>query len=231
MCGRYVTPDTTSIQSWWKLPLISPDQFPFHYNTAPTLSVPVIHAIPERGNELCLARWGLIPHWWKDTNLPSFSFNARSEEAHAKPMWRDALQHSRCIMPAAGWYEWQVREGVDSKTGKPKPVKQPYFLFKPNEPVMGIAGLLSAWMSADGPVMTCALLTKAAPPALLEVHDRMPVILGRDECDQWLQPDLKKEAVIDLIQGSLTDFSFYAVSKAVNNARNNSSELIALVSN
>lgn len=226
MCGRYVTPDSASIQSWWKSPLISTDQFPFHYNTAPTLSVPIIHAIPERGNELCLARWGLIPHWWKDANLPSFSFNARSEEAHTKPMWRDALQHSRCIMPAAGWYEWQVGEGVDPKTGTLKSVKQPYFLYKQDQPVIGIAGLLSSWMSPDGLWMTCALLTKAASPELMSVHDRMPVILSRNDCDQWLQTGIGKDDVQQLLRSSEAHFVFNPVSRAVNNARNNSPDLI-----
>lgn len=52
MCGRYVTPDTQSIKAWWKSELISDSQFPFHYNAAPTVQVPIIHAIPERDVEL-----------------------------------------------------------------------------------------------------------------------------------------------------------------------------------
>jgi putative SOS response-associated peptidase YedK len=227
MCGRYVTPDTTTIQAWWKSPLISSGQFPCHYNAAPSLQVPVIHAIPERGNELCLARWGFIPHWWKESALPSFSFNARSEEAQTKPMWREAYQSSRCIMPASGWYEWQAREVVDEKTGKAKQVKQPYFLYDESQPVIGIAGLLSVWFSPDnGPMMTCALMTKTASPGLMEVHDRMPVILNRETCEQWLKPELTKADVAQLVGDSETVFSYHPVSKAVNNARNNGEALL-----
>lgn len=226
MCGRYVSPDTDTIKNWWKNPLQTTAEFPFHFNVAPTLQVPLIQAIPERGNTLGLARWGLVPHWWKETGLPTFSFNARSEEAHQKPMWRHALQHSRCIMPAAGWYEWKTEPVVDTRTGEVKTGKQPYFLFKTGEPVISIAGLVSSWMSEDGPLLTCALLTKAAPPELLQVHDRMPVILDRADCEQWLNTDTSPDTVQALIRQSDTAFAFYPVSKAVNNARNNRAELM-----
>lgn len=227
MCGRYVTPDTQSIQAWWQSALIADDQFPFHYNAAPSLQVPLIHAIPERGNELTLARWGFVPHWWKESTLPAFSFNARSEEAHSKPMWREAYRSSRCIMPAAGWYEWQASEVVDPATGKTRLVKQPYFLYDESQPVIGIAGLLSVWHSLEnGPLMTCALMTKAASPGLMEVHDRMPVILDRAACDDWIRPGLGKQDVAQLIADSATEFAFYAVSKAVNNAKNAGSQLL-----
>lgn len=78
--------------------------------------------------ELRTGRWGLVPHWWKETKPPRSSFNARLEEAAAKPMWRDAFRRSRCLIPAEGWYEWQERERVDQATGEVKTFKQPSFI-------------------------------------------------------------------------------------------------------
>lgn len=227
MCGRYVTPDTQAIENWWHGGLSVSETFPFHFNAAPTVPVPIIRNGSESQHSLELARWGLIPHWWNQPNLPSFSFNARSEEAHSKPMWREAYQHSRCIMPAAGWYEWQTKETIDPQTGEVKTVKQPYFLSGGSQPVIGIAGLFSVWNSPErGPVLTCALLTKSASDELMAVHDRMPVILNREACDEWLRPDLSKNDVGQLIATSEGHFEFFPVSRAVNNARNNNAELI-----
>lgn len=47
-----------------------------------------INACKRREPELIGARWGLIPSRWKDKKPPQSTFNARSEEAAAKPMWR-----------------------------------------------------------------------------------------------------------------------------------------------
>jgi putative SOS response-associated peptidase YedK len=54
--------------------------------------------------------WGLVPWWWKKTLKESpASFNARAETVADKPMFRDAFQRHRCIIPASGYYEWLKR--------------------------------------------------------------------------------------------------------------------------
>ncbi|TIR56565.1 MAG: SOS response-associated peptidase, partial [Mesorhizobium sp.] len=75
------------------------------YNVAPTEEVPFI-TIAEGGNhKLRQGRWWLVPYWAKE--VPKFQmFNARSEEADAKPAFRDAFKSKRCLVPADGFYEW-----------------------------------------------------------------------------------------------------------------------------
>ena len=57
---------------------------------APTATVPMLRLDQAGGLEVIAARWGLIPFWWKSAKPPKNTFNARSEEAATKPMWRSA---------------------------------------------------------------------------------------------------------------------------------------------
>jgi putative SOS response-associated peptidase YedK len=77
MCGRYVSPDSASIERQWKLERGSGNPFPAHYNVSPGSEVPFLHF--HGGKLLGAARWGLIPGWWKQDKPPRLSHNARSE--------------------------------------------------------------------------------------------------------------------------------------------------------
>lgn len=89
------------------------------FNVAPTTTVPILRMSGRsREVELAAARWGFVPHWWKEAKPPKTSFNARLEEAASKPMWRDALRRSRCLIPAEGWYEWQNASALIRRPAK-----------------------------------------------------------------------------------------------------------------
>ncbi len=74
---------------------------------------------------MLFARWALIPFWWKQPKPPKFTFNTLIEEAATKPMWRQVVKTSSCLVPAVGWYEWQEVEVTDPATGEIKKAKQP----------------------------------------------------------------------------------------------------------
>ena len=96
MCGRYVHPDSAAIERAWHVGPANGNPFERRYNVLPTTSVPILRAAPGSGGlELVMARWGFVPHWWKDARPPQSTINARSEEAAAKPMWRDAYRRAR----------------------------------------------------------------------------------------------------------------------------------------
>ena len=175
--------------------------------------------------ELNGARWGLTPHWWKKDAPPSLTFNARSEEAAEKPTWRQSLRKLRCLMPARGWYEWNEKEQVRSDSGQL--VKQPYFISAPESEAIAFAGLWSIWIGQDGTeVLSCALLSKAASPAIVHIHDRMPVVLKPEHFDAWMDPNTPGPAVQEIITDSLNEFASYPVSTMVNNTRNDFPELL-----
>jgi putative SOS response-associated peptidase YedK len=147
---------------------------------APTDRVPSIVQQPGSPPQLLLARWGFIPHWWSKPELPRLSFNARSEEAATKPMWRDALRGSRCLIPATTWFEWQHLHGA----------KLPHALMPDDGRGFMFAGLWSLWRSRPDaePMATCVIMTTEASTPVRSVHERMPVVLAPSAWAGWLDP-------------------------------------------
>jgi len=211
MCGRYVSPDHSAIERAWKIDRTRSNPFPRRYNVQPTTEVALLRR-EDGAWVLDSARWGLIPHWWKKDAPPTHTINARLEEAAGKPMWRDPLRRTRCLLPAEGWYEWQALAGG----------KQPHYIRRADGRPFCFAGLLSVWQ--DRP--SCALLTRAAEGPVAEVHDRMPVVLPDEALAGWLDPDLKDATQFAREHALAREFVHYAVSKRVNSARNEGAELI-----
>jgi putative SOS response-associated peptidase YedK len=222
MCGRYVSPEQAAIERFWHIGRHNwLQRFLEVFNVAPTSTVPVIIRGDDGVLELNGARWGLVPHWWKNDALPAMTFNARSEEAAQKPTWRQSLKTQRCLMPVRGWYEWSEMELEGRK------FKQPYFLHAAGDDVIAFAGLWATWRRPETePVLSCALLTRAASASVAHIHHRMPVVLKPEYFDEWLDPATSPQRIQEIIADARTDFEGYAVSTRVNNARNNSPELL-----
>ena len=92
---------------------------------------------------------GLIPSWAKDPAVAASMINARSETAHEKPAFRDALKSRRCLIPADGFYEWV-------RTAKPK---QPYCFEVNDGELFAFAGLWDGWKMSDGKwLKTCSIV-------------------------------------------------------------------------
>ena len=75
-------------------------------------------------------------------------------------------------------------------------------------------------------MLSCVLLSKAASPAIVHIHDRMPVVLKPEHFDAWLEPNTSGQAVQEIIADSLNEFASYPVSAKVNNTRNDFPELL-----
>jgi putative SOS response-associated peptidase YedK len=220
MCGRYVHPDSAAIERAWHVGRSGGNPFERRYNVLPTTSVPILRAAPGSGAlELVMARWGFIPHWWKEARPPQSTINARSEEAAAKPMWRDAFRRARCLIPAEGWYEWREMERIDRATGEVKRYKQPYFMRRPDGAPFCFAGLMAAWRApdAEAPALSCAILTRAAAGKIAALHDRMPVVLPAAAHDEWVDAGLTDAArIAAIVAGAASDFGYAPVSTAIN---------------
>lgn len=143
---------------------------------------------------MMLARWGFIPAFVKDERDFPLLINARSETAFEKPSFRNAIRRRRCIFLADAFYEWKK---LDEKGRK----KQPYRIARPSCEPLAIGGIHELWASPNGSELeTCAILTTSANGVVSAVHDRMPVILAREDFDAWLSPETGQERVLRLMR-------------------------------
>ena len=118
-------------------------------------------------------KWGFAQYNGKGQVI-----NARSETAIEKYMFKDAMLHRRCLVPASGYYEW--------KTIDKKKIKNAFYL-KDKQPLY-IAGLYRHEKDIDIP--TFVILTKDAPEPIEHIHNRMPVIIPQDYQEAWLKSDI-----------------------------------------
>jgi putative SOS response-associated peptidase YedK len=220
MCGRFVlTANPDVIQTTFNLTSVPSEMFP-RYNIAPTQPVAVI--TNDDPKALTFHRWGLIPSWAKDLKIGNQMINARSESVAEKPSFRSAFKRRRCLIPADGFYEWR-KEGKD---------KTPMFIHLKDRPVFAMAGLWEIWHSPDGgELRSCTIITTEANSFMQTMHDRMPVILNKEDYDFWLSPD---EEPVPKLQALLKPFdpdmmTAYPVSKMVNRPNNDVPECIAPV--
>ena len=218
MCGRYRLSRRKQIIAEHFDAISDSDDWVPRYNIAPTQSVPVIRQHPtEPTRQLSQMRWGLIPSWSKDASAAAKMINARSETAHTLPVFRDAMKHRRCLVPADGFYEWKRSETV----------KQPY-CFEVNEgKLFAFAGLWEGWKDPTGAwIKSCTILTTTPNAVTSAVHDRMPVILDASDYDLWLDPGMKDGAVVSELLNPFDASAMhcYPVSSRVNNVLNDDEE-------
>lgn len=225
MCGRYVSPDTASIVRAWQVGRTTGNALRRRFNVVPASGIPILRGDPRTGELVLLeARWGFIPPWWTQAKPPNQCFNVRSEEASSKPVWRLAYRESRCLVPAEGWYEWTGAERIDAKTGEIRSRRQPHFIFRRDRKLFCFAGLMSLWKKAGQlPRITCAILTRAATPSVMDIHDRMPVVVADADIGKWLDHGVDPAPVIERAE---SDFGHYPVSTRLNVAASDDEALV-----
>lgn len=209
MCGRYTfLAEPGEIAELFEVEV--PPALSRRYNVSPTQDVPAVRFDTAAAHrELVVLRWGLIPFWAKDSGVGARMINARAESAAEKPSFRAALAKQRCLILANGFYEWK-------KTG---PRKQPYYFRAADGLPFAFAGLWDTWQPPGKPaVVSCTIITTRANGTLAPVHERMPVILSRQDYDTWLRPGpLAPEILAKLLApASDTFLSALAVDTWVN---------------
>ncbi len=225
MCGRFVSREQAAIEREYNIRVRQP--FERVYNAAPTMELPVMRSPSadsgaEGAREVLAMRWGLVPSWWSQPTPPTSTINARSEEAAGKPMWRQAVRSARALVPALGWYEWQVEGSA----------KQPYFIHAAGMQGVCFAGLWSTHRNSEGQEqLSFAILTRGASTQLMPVHKRMPVVLSPDLFEEWLAPWKSENSahLASFVARSLEQFEYYPVSRYVNAPRNQGERCIERV--
>lgn len=123
-------------------------------------------------------RWG-----YESARKNTLIFNARSETVREKPMFRYDYETHRCLIPANKFYEWK-----DSREKK----KEKYEFFAPGE-ILYFAGIYHKDPEGD----RFTILTREAQGCMSGIHSRMPLILHREEMEDWLFSEMQAEKLLN----------------------------------
>jgi putative SOS response-associated peptidase YedK len=139
----------------------------------------------EDTRELVEMRWGLVPYWSKDKKGAFRCINARSDTVETKSSFRDAFKSRPCLVPADGYYEWQDIGPKD---------KQPYYFTTKNDEPFAFAGLWEFWPPEK--LLTFTLLTSQPNQLCVTIHDRMPVMLAKDDWAEWMKGPSERRGLL-----------------------------------
>jgi putative SOS response-associated peptidase YedK len=183
------------------------------YNCAPSQSLAVIST--EEPEMLSFYRWGLIPFWAKDPSIGNKLINARAETIIDKPSFKQAFRSRRCLVLSDGFFEWE-------KSGE----KQPYRIILQDSVPFSMAGIWDKWENPEGEIIhSFSIITTRANSLIEKIHDRMPVILKREDEKKWLGSPNEKE-LLDLLKPFHKDqMKIYPVSRKVNSPINDVREI------
>ena len=183
MCGRYFFGDRTADEVEKELGLRPGSISPRPGDATPGMILPGIvrrrNGAQNHDNELRATDvrdlfWGLTS---RDNKL---IINSRAESVCDKPMFSDSFSNRRCLLPAAGFYEWDK-----AKTK---------FIFKrPDGKPMYLAGFYDLNEGKDSFV----ILTTSPNSSMEPVHDRMPVMIEAANAQDYLQDT---SAAMDLLK-------------------------------
>ena len=128
----------------------------------PTDVAPVIGQ-SEHGLELGICRWGYPLSKGKNPVI-----NARVETVMDKPSFQNGILYHRLLIPAGGFYEWNS-------------LKEKSSFARPDSSVLYMAGFCD-WFENE---RRFVILTTTANNSMKKIHDRMPLILEREQITDW----------------------------------------------
>jgi len=214
MCGRYRLSRPEKLTETFETEPF--EDLPPHYNIAPTQPVATVRQAGS-SRVLSIMRWGLIPSWARDISIGNQLINGRSETLLEKPAFRESFRNRRCLIPADGFYEWK-------KTGK---AKRPFHLGMKDDSLFAFAGIWDCWKSPSGQLLeSCSIVTTVPNELLIDVHDRMPVILPRRHYQTWLAATASEAERLSelLVPFDASLMKRYAVSSFINKPQNDTPE-------
>lgn len=193
------------------------------YNLAPTQQAPIVYVCNGQVT-LTAMRFGFLPSWAKNLKEAArYSLiNARGEEISEKPTYRLAFEKRRCIVPLSGFYEWQKLPGG---------AKRPFAIHLKDEAIASAAGVWELWKNKEnGEALQSFSIITTVPNSLMEpIHNRMPVLLNRQDEMAWLDPDQENlESLKALLKPCPTEWlTAYEISTLINSPKNNVKEVLS----
>ncbi|HSZ09205.1 MAG TPA: SOS response-associated peptidase [Steroidobacteraceae bacterium] len=180
MCERYVFPDQAAAEreflpasAWWS--------FTAKYNVAAQQYVPAVRW-HDGQSEAVMLRWGFIASA-PEVRAPLPPPTVGLEQMIDSPMYRGPwLNSQRCILPAAGFYAWQLTNAR---------YRQPFFVHLLDRSVFGFAAIWDRSEGEDDDVIESCSIICVPPNELMmtvaNTDDGMPAILRRKDYHAWLR--------------------------------------------
>ena len=129
----------------------------------PTHIVPVITFVGKKISAIPM-KWG-----YPKFNSKGVIINARSEN-YDTSMFKSDFKSRRCVVPSSGFFEW------DNSKNK-------FHFVQKENPVLYMAGIFSNIES----IPCFSIVTTIANSCISDIHDRMPVILCKENALKWLK--------------------------------------------
>lgn len=180
------------------------------YNIAPTIPIPIFL----NTQRYLYSHFGLIPSWSKENK--TFHINARSETLFEKKSFRESFKSKRAIIAINGYYEWIKNEKGESI---------PYMIKSNEKSYLALAGLWDEWYDnkTESFILSCSIITTEPNQKIKKIHDRMPVILEKDDWNSWLEKRSDLQKINNLLKPyDENKITIKEVSTLVNSVSNNS---------
>ncbi len=145
------------------------------------------------GPKLKVMRWGMVPVGRVNARgrpVMETIVNARSETVFEKSAFAGV---GRCVVPVDGWYEW---------TGE-KRRKTAWAIQARDRSVLWFAAICDLWQGPGG-AEVWQVATVTCPPSgdVVDIHDRMGVLLAPEDVSVWLGDD---EAAASILMRTAED--------------------------
>lgn len=165
MCGRYYVSDNTAREIEKMVQDLDRRLAVYHTGDVSPSVLATVLVQPENRLAAEDMIWGFPGYGGKNLLI-----NARAESVLEKRTFQESVRQRRCVIPASGFYEWNKRKEK--------------FTFRraDHAPLLFMAGCYNLYNGRNRFV----ILTTQANASMTPVHDRMPLILERNEVEQWL---------------------------------------------
>lgn len=123
--------------------------------------------------------WELMDWGFPTSNGKGLIINGRSETVREKYTFRDCFLNRRCVVPAHAFYEWDGR-------------KEKITFSREDDAVLYLAGLFQDSIQGHRFV----ILTAQAPEEIYHIHERIPLIFGKEDVSAWIYDDSAAEGLL-----------------------------------
>jgi len=168
---------------------------PFHF--ASGFAKPLLPVLTSHSPNILMYDWRSLPfrivdkQTGKETAINTL--NAKSETIFKSPAFRDSIVQRRCVVLLDGFFE-------SMHIGK----QIAHFHIKGKDsPLLRLGGIWKEWKGEDERKYNhISLVTTPSNELMSKIHNmkkRMPLILSKETSKKWIQNDLQKEEIENLL--------------------------------